>query len=282
MKKIILIFLALQTLISCIKDNNEGCPTFAELVFVLNSPYSTGDFDSDIGNDVHLHVFKGNTFYSSHTVPYDQIKGGKPYQFKKEFDEEMIISAYAIPAEQSGKLPDMEFSNDWYGQVIQMETLSLSTYKPCKGALYQGQLITNERKSEQSLHRIELSPCFAMVTVMIMNADSFSETYEVGIEGTAGLMRIHDKSVSSPAEVRSGVTAKDGTYTTGTMYLLPSAPSGQCIRVNIYSNNNLLMYVDTGKESIAGKNILIKVNPHNLSVEIIVDEWVYKKQAVTP
>ena len=287
MKTRILILIVLVTAVSCgIRDDLDDCPS-GSLFFELDDPHSPGDFDSDIGNDVQLHIFGEDLFHSSIVIPYDRIRGGQFYTFRKPFTGKMNLIAYAIPDGDPGSAPTPAPGDSYYEQIIRMEALSRSSgCSPRLGSLYLGKINMDENTPEQSVHRVAMSPCFAKVTVLVMDAGSFSATFpgtpSVGIEGTAQQFLVHERKASQAVEVHAVVTEENGIYTTGTLRVLPAPAPGRTLKVNLYHDGRLAMYVDTEEEAAAGKEITIKIYPHNLSAEIIVDGWTYKKQVTAP
>lgn len=279
--------MALFAASSCIRENTDGCPAKLSLIFELDDPYSAGNFDSDIGNDIELQLFRNDLYSDRITIPYSQIRNGRPYTFQKKCSDRVRIAAYALPAGQSATIPSPGTGDSFYDQYIRMEQpVRTAAYAPYGGTLYLGTTTIEGGSRSNNRYRVAMSPCFAKVIVLVVNAETFvadpSRTLGIGIEGTAATMRIHDRSTSSAIEVRTVLKVENEVFTTGQMRILASETPGQNLKVNLYNDDDLLMYVLTEHEAVAGKEIIIKINPGDLTAEITIDGWTYKTQVVTP
>lgn len=287
LRKTIFLLTTLLAAGSCIRENTDGCTGDMSLVFVLEDPYSTGDYDSDIGNDIELQFFRGDLFSGSTTIPYGRIRNGQPYGFQKKCTDKVRIAAYSVPAGQSATIPSPAVGDSFFDQYLRMGRPVRSVVcAPYDGTLYLGTALIDGGVPDGKVYTVAMAPCFAKVTVVVLNAGmlgaGFSMTHEAGVEGTAASMRVSDRSAIGAAEVRAAFSDRDGVYTTGLMRILPPQAAEAGLRVNLYADGELVLYLDTGQVAVAGKEILIKIDPGNLTAEITIDGWTHKTQVVTP
>lgn len=240
-----------------------------------------GDYDSDVRNDVCLQVFRNGILHDSLSIPYQLVRGGKAYRYRRPSGGKITFIATAIPEGHPGILPGTEGESGYYEQQIKIKASARAKgYVPREGNLYIGTTVIDENTTDRKTYRVAMSPCFSKVTVIVMDTGVFSVPPVVGVEGTASMMRGHDRRTEGDIEVCSEVLEQDGTYTTGVMYLLPAAES-RSMRVNLYCNGRLAMWLDSQEVSVAGREIIIRIYPLRFIAEITVDGWTYKTQLTT-
>ncbi len=97
LKRIILILCTALVLSSCIKEDTY-CPVMY-LSFHMEDEFVSGDYDSRIGHEVLLYIFKDNRLAYSEYIPYASIAKGKEYAIDKtsEILGDLKIVTWAVP-----------------------------------------------------------------------------------------------------------------------------------------------------------------------------------------
>ena len=94
---------------SCL-STDEDCPVDTRLHFELDDQYDiNGTFDSSIGNDVLLYVFKDKVLTRIETISYSDIqsygRAGVPFRQDEKTSGNLEFIAWSTPAATQADLP---------------------------------------------------------------------------------------------------------------------------------------------------------------------------------
>lgn len=250
MKRIILILLTTVAFGSCIDENTDGCPADMLLAFYLHDDYESGDYDSKVGNDVALYIFKDKKLSYSNIIPYSEIQGGKEYAIRKtpEIAGNLELIAWAVPLHgdnslipqyQIGDLFDYQFME--HAAARAEERLAPICYD-----IHLGNVSSVEAINKPTSHLINMPYAPCRVEVRIHDASGEIDASQpdkpphVLVSGVMSQMNLHKQGVGNPAVVKVPLSSDDGeTYATGRFGVLPSS-EGQTVSVQVIGNDNVM------------------------------------------
>ena len=277
--------------------------------FEMNDPYLEGDFDSRIGSDVLLYIFRNDTLTYTKTIPYDSIAEGTEYAILKtpQILGDITLVAWAVPEtrnvaiHETGDHPEYVLGSSFDEQFLKhTQTDSRGPgvyYTPQPHERYLGTMKVTEYEGRTSNHRIEMLPAPGRIIVNLTDPGNLlsstpGESYVV-VDGVLSQMGLDKKGSGDPILVRSDLfedpasrAAADRFHTTDVFGVLPSEP-GKSVSVQImngtqilqtlrvYSDDNLHQIIESGEllefdYEVGSSEFSISVN--GFTQKIIVEE----------
>lgn len=250
-KNKILILLAAITLTSCLDQDTDGCPADMYLTFSVDDPYEPDTYDSRLGSDVMLYVFKDKRVVSGTLIPYEKISGGKEYVIRKDPDHSGNIDllAWAVPADKEQalipKLSPGDNLDDIYRELNPV-TRAQTECHPSECFLHMARITTTEIIDQPTKHNLGLNYSDCRMEVKVTDYNNIlaqpGRNPEIYIYGTMSKMNMDKKGVGTPALLRKQLNcpANDNViYHTGRFGVLPPE-EGKSVSVNISDGNNTL------------------------------------------
>lgn len=233
----------------CLPEGNSGCPGYLTVSFDLDDEYEEGNFDSRIGNDIVLYVFRDGKCLQRLTVPYDEVRGGKEYRFRKSLrmHGDLHIVAWTVSSEKgdSGSIPDwVENDQLEYLRLEMPARTGASDCMPTANELYMGMETFYEKVDSSSARPISLQhvACRVEVNVSDATATLSSAASRIALYGSMTAMDMWKNGVGEEAVVHTQLRCPDGNgkdYTSGRFGILPSAQY-QTIAVDIISGDAVI------------------------------------------
>ena len=240
------------TFVGCLDEGDDGCPNDMTLIFKLEDTHVGGDFDSRIGNDVLLYVFRDGKCIDSQTIPYEEIRDGK-YTFRKPDGMEGNLSLLAWSVSDSGDaaaLPNWAVSDALDDLYIELPSAS----SPMHCEMYNGSTEPfKEAIDQESSHTISMihTACRVEVNVKANSAVITTDNPNVTITGSMTRMDMSLAGTGNAAVVKTSLLPDSGVgeYATGRFGILPSS-AGQTIAVNIYDDNEPLATLKVPRDNL--------------------------------
>ncbi len=273
----------------CLREGMDDCPADMTLSFYLEDIYVPGTYDTRIGNDVQLYVFRDKKLIKGIRIPYSQISNGKSCTVRKtqEMNGDIDLVAWAVPiANPEENIPEWE-----YGEMLDEELISeeLTTqynsyYSSVPHELYLGRSAFTESYNQSSHHRIGM--IYAACRVEVYVIDWGKIIYEPGVQNYAvvkGVMSKMDMEFRGFGEEANVVaqlndTSDDHThYATGRFGVMPSA-ADKTISVDVRTIQNVYATLSVPKDNLprgawAGGLIVFEYVMGNNFFTVIVDGW---------
>jgi len=298
MKRIILILLAAITFSGCIDENTVGCPVDMRLMFYFDDSYESGNFDSNIGSDVALYIFKDKRLTYSNVIPYGEIQGGKEFAIRKtpEIAGNLELVAWAVPPhkEELGFIPKYQIGDSFDDLFIKhIATRSEELYAPLYYNIHLGSVSSVEAIDKPTTHMINMpyAPCRVEVRIrdQIGTIDASHQPH-VLVRGVMSQMNLRKQGVGSPAVINvplildSEDEIEGKTYVTERFGVLPSS-QGQTVSVQIISNDNEIVTLTAPENSLSkgaesGGLLIFEYVLGETSFTIIINDFIQKIEIV--
>lgn len=285
MKRILFFLLFGLLLSSCIREDRDDCPADLRLVFTFNS--NPTRFDDRIRNDILLHVYNEDLYYTELVIPYSEISGGREYRVKKTLTGNIGLVAWSVPSSDNdtGRIPACREGERMSEKCIRME---LNDDMSCQsmGGLFVGphNYYDGDLRSE-NLQVIELQDAVCRVTVSILGFEDPAASRgtvpdAVEISGFKRGMTISGDPEGDDGTVSSELDyfAEDRAFKTGTIGLMPSGED-QFLQVTVSGDGGPLLRVSTDQRSVPGYNIDLVITK-NFGVELYVNGWRNKNATI--
>ena len=234
----------------CLDENTIGCPDDMRLVFYLSDIYEpSANYDSKVGNDITLYIFKDKRLTYKNVIPYSEIEGGKEYVIRKtpDISGNLELIAWAVPKPRlvSG-IPDYQIGYLFDDQLISyVATRAETHFVPLEYDIHLGSASAVEPIDAATTHSINMlyAPCRVEVRIRdiddILEASTSGNDMHVLTQGVMSQMNLRKQGVGSTAIVNAPLSCPSGdgeNYTTGRFGVLPSA-AGQTVSVKVMSND---------------------------------------------
>ncbi len=296
MKRIYAIFFTLAALCGCdtIAEDYSGCPppNIPELRvrFNLADEFDAGGhYDSSVGNDVMLYIFKDKKLTHASLVPFDAIKQGAHHAITKtpETTGDLDFVAWAVP--HGERLHDRHtpytLGDGFDDKYMEhgMSTRADDFYTPVYHRLYKGHLSETVSAEGHSDHTIDVAPAACRVAVNVV--DNFGALDDPGaapgvlVEGVMSRMNHTGHGTGEPATVAAPFQPSgDGVnYTTSTFGVLPSA-AGQTVSVKIIAGGGTIatLTLPGNKPAVSGGMLVFDYVLDAPYFEITIGDWTEK------
>lgn len=255
MKNKILILLISIALTSCLDQDKDGCPADMYLTFSIDDPHEPDVFDSRLGGDVMLYIFKDKQVVSGTLIPYEKISGGKEYVIRKDENHSgnLDLVAWAVrTGADAASIPQLSPGDnlyDVYRRLRQM-TRAETEHHPSTDSLHVARITTVEAIDEQTRHELGLNYSDCRVEVRVTDNDGvLSQPGSdpcVRVYGTMTDMNMDRRGDGSAATVCATLGCPSGDkvcYTTGRFGVMPSA-EGQTVSVKVYDGSRTVATLD--------------------------------------
>lgn len=252
--------LSLLSSCSYIDDDMKGCPADMLLSFHIDDPHEAGDFDTRVGNDVLLYIFRDGVCVSKIMVPYSEIAQGKSYAIRKtaQICGNLQIVAWAVPANgDMSVLPSWKIGDPLGSTDISLESLGREGYYAAvTNQLYLGTFSTTEAVDEPTSHSIGMNYSYCRVEVRVTDPSGkildVPGGASVRVLGSMSAMNMQQQGTGKEAIVVIGLDNPDGDnihYTTGRFGIYPSR-AGETISIGIYAGDTLVATLTVPAENI--------------------------------
>ncbi|MDR0962482.1 MAG: FimB/Mfa2 family fimbrial subunit [Mediterranea sp.] len=262
------------------------------LNFSIYDEYAAGDFDSRIGNDVLLTVFKDGAVVASSVIPHEYIHNGKCTVKKPDgMDGNVELLVWGVPNYTDGT------AQTWYydplQQGVRFEDIQLE-YSPTRAvsnllspsSFYYGTENAVADKSELTSAAVQLSSIMCRVEVRMHTTRQLAVP-SVKIQGTASKANLRGEGIGNDQIVAAPLQRQTGSqpfYGTGLINVMPSRKD-QSVSVIIMDDNNNLTTLTTPRDvpvaAISGGYILFDYYEESASVTITVNDYEMKGEIVT-
>jgi len=277
-KQSVLVLLTALLCTSCLKDEVSDCTGYIRLSFLYDE--SVEGFDNQIGNDVHLRIYRNNILQSVGVIPYASISGGQEYLIRKEVTGEIDIVAWAIPSNEDfvGEIPSVSEDRSKTGELLTMSPTTRGSLYRSTGLLYLGTMTHEETSlTGESAYRVGMRDCIAQFTAAIHNVPEYfmpghEESVWLVVEGTKSEMDIDFNPRGEDAEVYAEFTelAENHVIRTDRQGLLPSGED-QYLVVRIYRGEDYLGRIVTDIQSRPGDVIHLDIYRDRVTIQ--VNDW---------
>ncbi len=276
MKKIILTCLIAWTLTGCLDEGMDGCPSVISMSFTHND--STQEFDDKIGNDIHLQIYKDDILFSAIVVPFEEVKGGRELEIRKEFIGDVDIVAWAVPSVSSmpGQIPDYLEGESKSNKILQLSGATKSSNFEAMGDLFLGTVSYHDTDiSRQTSYKVNFLNCICQFSVSVYDSELFQpggETPAIEIYGSKSEMNLDFDPLGQDAIITAGMTYDETNKAlrTGKQGLLPSAED-QYLSFTAFKGDTPVFTVETNHQSKPGS--VIEVEIIRGGVILTVDGW---------
>lgn len=259
---------------SCLREGTDGCPAMRNLTFAHFCEYNSDDnYDNWIGNDVVLWVYHNSKLKHVEYIPYEQIRGGKTYSYRKLYGGNIDLVAWAVPAGSEYSIPAHSFDEDYNDRFLIATTRAVSC-----GSFYDIYLgtesVTGDDITTETTHQLKMidSACQVLVTVDDSSNILGDPTQELSVlvEGVMNQMNLYYAGVGNEAEVSKELCEIEGSqrqYTSNYFGVLPSSDT-QTVDVSLYYGSSRVVTVKTGEKAVAGGQIIVNIS---LGTDITVE-----------
>jgi hypothetical protein len=228
--------------------------------FFIDDPYEAGDFDTRIGNDVLLYIFRDSVCVEKMVIPYSEIKQGKSSAIRKtdNISGNLQMVAWAVPASgDTSVLPSWQLGDLLSSMEISMKSLgSAGYYAAVANQLHLGTFSSNEKVDEPSSHSIGMNYSYCRVEVHVTDPSGSVLNVPGGsiihVLGNMSKMNMQLQGTGKKAIVVAGLENPDNGgihYTTGRFGIYPSA-DGETISIEIYAGNVRMATLTVPRENI--------------------------------
>jgi hypothetical protein len=232
--------------------------------FKLEDQFLSGDFDSRIGNDVQLYIFRDDILVWSHLIPYDSIAGSARYAIEKTpaITGNLKMVAWAVKGDvtdihhngapldiHNERHPEYALGSSYDQHVLNISPIAAGYSAPIHSERYMGTLdhIQEVSLDGDSSHEIFMRPATGRIIVNITDPgnllnSSAGEPWVV-VDGTMSQMNLSREGTGQQIKIRTGIDEipstranPDTTHTTDFFGVLPSEP-GRTLSVTIMNGN---------------------------------------------
>lgn len=278
MKKIAFFLLFGLSLSACVRE--EGCDQIctADLRLVFTFEENQTKFDYNIKNDVHLHIYREDAFYSSLVIPYDAISNGKAYRMAKDYLGNVDFVAWAVPFDDDdrNRIPGCSQEELRSGKIVSMN-LDPDLYCQSMGSLFLGaqNYYENDLTSE-SVCEFKMQNIICNITVSILGYADPSAVQvpdRVEVSGFKQEMTLDKTPGGDDGIIASELTymAIDKALRSDVMGVMASTED-QYLRFTAFSGNTPVFTVVTEQRSIPGYIIDLVVDRSG-GVDLYVNGW---------
>lgn len=218
------------------------------LSFYLDDEHVPGTYDTRVGNDVLLHIFRDDRLVSTLDIPYAEIQSGKEYTIRKTagMDGNLELVAWAVPPSKTtayipscaigGRLEDHYLSMEWFTRAMVLNNPRLCD-------IYLGRISSTEPVDKHTTHKVAMIHAGCRITVNITDErGALDAASRACANGTMSRMNMSKEGFGTDALVYIDLDCPTGNalnYTTGQFSVLPS-PEGQELSIGILNTNGSL------------------------------------------
>ncbi|MCC8154510.1 MAG: hypothetical protein LIP01_10015 [Tannerellaceae bacterium] len=273
-KRLLYLLIAPLLCSGCIDEDLSGCPGTVYVEFQYKG--STKQFDEVITNDIFFHFYHNGIAQAAAVIPFDAIKGGNPYTFRKQYIGETEVMGWTVPIMEtvSGKIPQATLGKKKEEAKIELELLpgiESELYKPLD-FLHRGAYVWTEKDlTGDSRVSVSVSPVVCKLTVLLYDEASPLLEEKPGIE-ISGLQKelSLDLQPSGDDVIISGgsnLTHDGDKWDTGFIFLPPSQ-SGKNLSFKIIPQNASPFIIHTQYESVAEDELLLEIRGRDVIFKI--------------
>jgi hypothetical protein len=254
------------SLSGCLKED-AWCPVMY-VSFELEDESLPGDFDSRVGHDVLLYIFRDDILTYSHLIPYDSIANRAEYAIEKTpaITGNLKMVAWAVPDDiidhhhngealniHNARHREYDLGSRFDQHFLNASAIDDDHHAPIHHERYIGtpDLIGDEPMSRDSHVDIVMRPATGRIIVNITDPNNYlgktNGEPHVVVDGTMSQMNLSKQGVGEQVRVRTGIgetspatrAAEGTTHTTEIFGVMPSEP-GRTLNVNIMNGTELV------------------------------------------
>lgn len=297
MKKVILILSLVLSSTGCIYEGaHSGCDN-ESLNLIFTHEGSTVNFDRLVANDIELYLYdsEGKRIEKRH-IPYENIKGGKPYSLEQQYAGNTYLVAWALSEnETANKVPPTFLDEENYSTA----RFTMNVWSTQQSQIYSGSaqelflegLTFIQSSLEKKTLLVDVKKILCTITVTIEDGDSFKIQYpgkiSMNINGSSYSYKVAENKQSG-----NRITIEDdfyymensNEYISKNKVMPASIDSKKGLEDNIvitlFEDGIARLMVDTEVKARKGARIDVIIRPTKMEATITVDSWQIRKALV--
>lgn len=287
-------------MLSCIgctyEGPHDGCDV-GSLSLLFTHDGSTANFDRLVTSDVELHLYnsEGKQIEKMH-IPYESIKGGKPYPLERQYAGNTHLVAWALSGkEDSDKISPIFLDEEDYSTARftmgERSTRQSQTYNGSIQELFLENLTFTQNLLEDQVINVDVKKQLCSIFVTIEEGKSFKSLYpgelSVNIQGSSNSYKVAEGKQSGDQimieDTFSYVESSD-EYVTENKVMPASVNSATKLEDNIVitllEDKVARLSIDTGTKAQRGTQIYVVIKPSKLEAIITAGAWQIRKAIV--
>ena len=271
---------------------NEGS---LNLIFTYGG--NTSSFDSLVADDIELYLYDNNgEKVEVRHVPYETIRGGKPYSFEYLYTGNTDLLAWVLSGDKdTDKAPlvflDEENYSDIKFTMNGSPTRQSQKYNGSNQELFVENLLFDSNPLERKVINVDVEKLLCNIVVTIEEGNLFKYQYpgklSINITGSSNAYHVSKNKQSgnriiiedslSYIENRNEYVSKNKVFPASV-----DSDSGleDDIIVTVLENGVAKLRVDTDVKAQKGTQIDVVIKPTRQEVIITVDSWQIRKSIV--
>ena len=283
--------------IGCIHEGpHSGCGS-ESLNLIFTHDGSTTNFDRLVASDIELYLYdsEGREIEKRH-IPYENIKGGKPYPLEQQYAGNTYLIAWASPeGDTTNKIPPTFLDEENYSTarftMNEWSTRQSQSYSGSAQELFLGSLSFTQNPLEEKVLNVEVKKQLCSITVTIEEGDSFKTQYpgklSMSINGSSDSYKVAEDKQSGNRIIVEDVfyyMENSNEYISKNKVMPASVDSKTKLEDNIvvtlFEDGVARLMVDTETKAQRGAQIDVVIRPSKLEAIITVDSWQIRKALV--
>ena len=274
-----------------------GCSAGSlDLIFTYGG--NTSGFDSLVADDIELYLYDNNgKKMEVRHVPYETIRGGKPYSFEYFHTGNTHLVAWALSGDEDvDKVPLVFFDEENYSDIkftmsSDRPTRQSQKYNGSSQELFVENLSFDSNPLERKVINVDVEKLLCNIIVTIEEGNLFKYQYpgklSINITGSSNAYHVSKNKQSgnriiiednlSYIESRNEYVSKNKVFPASV-----DSDSGleDNIIVTILEDDVAKLLVDTDAKAQKGSQIDVVIKPTRQEVIISVDSWQIRKSIV--
>lgn len=271
---------------------NEGS---LNLIFTYGG--NTSSFDSLVADDIELYLYDNNgEKVEVRHVPYETIRGGKPYSFEYLYAGNTHLVAWVLSGDKdTDKVPLVFLDEENYSDIKFImngsPTRQSQKYNGSNQELFVENLLFDSNPLERKVINVDVEKLLCNIVVTIEEGNLFKYQYpgklSINITGSSNAYHVSKNKQSgnriiiedslSYIENRNEYVSKNKVFPASV-----DSDSGleDDIIVTVLENGVAKLRVDTDVKAQKGTQIDVVIKPTRQEVIITVDSWQIRKSIV--
>ena len=297
MKKSILILLIMISCIGCTSEGpHDGCDS-GSLNLIFTHEGTTDDFDLSVASDIELYLYdnEGRIIEERH-IPYDNIKGGRPYPFEQQHNGNVHLVTWARSGDEdinkvSPAFQDEEDYSTVNFTMSERQSRSSRTYSGSVQELFLGNQSFTLSPLEEKVIHVDVRKLLCSITVTIEEGNNFKTQYpgelSMSIAGSSESYHILEDKQSGDAitieDNFSYIKSRDEYVSKNKVF--PASVDIESglednIIITLFENKIARLRVDTETKAQEGTQIDVVIRPTKQEAIITVDSWQIRKALI--
>lgn len=287
-------------MLSCIgctyEGPHSGCDT-GSLNLIFTHDGSTANFDLVVSSDVELHLYDSEgKQIEKMRIPYENIKGGKPYPLERQYAGNTYLVAWALSGkDNTDKISPIFLNEEEYSTARfvmgERSTRQSQTYNGSMQELFLENLIFTQNPLEGQIINVDVKKQLCSIFVTIEEGKKFKAQYpgelSINIQGSSDSYKVAEGKQSGDRiiiEDTFSYVENSDEYITENKVMPASVNSETKLEDNIVvtllENKVARLSVDTGIKAQRGTQIYVVIRPSKLEAIITAGTWQIRKAIV--